>query len=78
MGDVGNLSEPEQRAAAELVPTLLDNYETGMRKIRNIRDFIKTIQAGNIDQAKNILSQSANPQLQTPTGVSFTYKKLGE
>ena len=55
MGEVGNLSEPEQAAAMELVPGLGDNYETGTKKIKIIRDFVTTIKSGNADKAKGIL-----------------------
>jgi hypothetical protein len=44
MGDVGNLSEYEQKAVMELVPTLLDDPKTAKIKIKNLRDFIKQVQ----------------------------------
>ena len=43
MGDVGNLSEPEQKAAMDLMPSLLDSKETGLQKLKNLRDLIQTI-----------------------------------
>lgn len=45
MGDVGNLSEYEQKAVLDLVPTLLDDPRTAALKISNIRSFITQIQA---------------------------------
>jgi len=43
MGDVGNLSEYEQRAVIQLAPTLLDSYESGMKKIGQMAEFIEDI-----------------------------------
>jgi hypothetical protein len=65
MGDVGNLSEPEQKAAMELMPTLLDSKETGLKKLENLRDFIKTIQ-----NTKTFTGQPMNSQNQDdPLGL---------
>ena len=44
MGEVGNLSESEQKAAMDLVPDLLDDPRTAAKKIQNLRDFVKQIQ----------------------------------
>ncbi len=44
MGDVGNLSETEQKAAMALVPTLWDDPDTAQKKITNLRDFVKQVQ----------------------------------
>lgn len=43
MGDVGNLSEYEQRAVIQLAPTLLDSYESGQKKIGQMAEFINDI-----------------------------------
>jgi hypothetical protein len=40
MGDVGNLSETEQKAAMNLVPTITDTKEVGLKKIQMIRDLV--------------------------------------
>jgi uncharacterized protein YfkK (UPF0435 family) len=50
MGDVGNLSEPEQKAAMNLIPGLLDTKETAAKKLSNLRDLISTIQTKNNEQ----------------------------
>jgi hypothetical protein len=60
MGDVGNLSEPEQKAAMELVPGLGDNYETGIRKIELIRAFVNAIESGNAEQARKMLNENTS------------------
>jgi len=49
MGDVGNLSEYEQRAVIQLVPTFMDSYESGMLKLGQLAqlvDDIKTTRGG--------------------------------
>jgi len=43
MGDVGNLSEYEQRAVVQLAPTLMDSYESGQKKIGQMAEFIEDI-----------------------------------
>ncbi len=43
MGDVGNLSEYEQRAVIQLAPTLMDSYESGQKKIGQMAQFIEDI-----------------------------------
>jgi len=43
MGDVGNLSEYEQRAVVQLAPTLMDSYESGQKKIGQMAQFIEDI-----------------------------------
>lgn len=43
MGEVGNLSEPEQKAAMDLMPSLLDSKETGLKKLENLRGLIRSI-----------------------------------
>jgi hypothetical protein len=40
LGDVGNLSEQEQKAAMSLLPQPMDNLETRAAKLRNFLDFI--------------------------------------
>jgi hypothetical protein len=40
LGDVGNLSEQEQKAAMDLLPTDTDNYETGMKKLQLFKEYI--------------------------------------
>lgn len=42
LGDVGNLSEYEQKVASNLLPKITDNTETKKAKIQNFRDYIKT------------------------------------
>lgn len=43
MGDVGNLSEYEQKAVLKLVPTLMDTAEVGAEKIRGIKELAAEI-----------------------------------
>lgn len=43
MGDVGNLSETEQKAVSELVPTLFDSYESGLKKLEQISALVQDI-----------------------------------
>lgn len=43
MGDVGNLSEPEQVAVAQLLPTLMDSYESGIKKFEQISQLVADI-----------------------------------
>lgn len=57
MGDVGNLSEYEQRAVIQLIPNLMDSYESGILKlsqlsklVSDIRDSRKSIISGNNNQ----------------------------
>jgi len=64
MGDVGNLSEPEQKAAMNLVPTLLDSKETAAKKLQNLREFIKTIQNRETETpAQEDMSQMTDEEL---------------
>lgn len=42
LGEVGNLSEYEQRYASNLLPRITDNAETRANKIKNFRDYITT------------------------------------
>lgn len=58
MGDVGNLSEPEQKAAMELVPKVSDSKEVGEEKLKKIRVFISNLEAGNSSEAKGLLGQT--------------------
>ncbi len=58
MGDVGNLSEPEQKAAMNLVPNMLDSKETAAKKLSNLRDLISTIQT----RPKSVNSGVSQPQ----------------
>lgn len=43
MGDVGNLSEYEQRAVIQLVPNLMDSYESGMLKLGQLAQLVEDI-----------------------------------
>ena len=43
MGDVGNLSEYEQRAVVQLVPSLLDSYESGQLKLGQLAQLVEDI-----------------------------------
>lgn len=69
MGDVGNLSEPEQKAAMDLVPKLDDSYEVGTKKLQTIRDFVKSIESGNVDIAKDILGKTSTTEEQSGNKV---------
>ena len=60
MGDVGNLSESEQQAALNLVPSVSDSKDVGVEKLNKIRAFISNLEGGNIDQARGMLSQRFN------------------
>lgn len=42
LGEVGNLSEYEQKYASNLLPQLTDNAETRQAKLKNFRDYIQT------------------------------------
>jgi hypothetical protein len=43
MGDVGNLSETEQVAVIQLIPTLMDSYESGIKKFEQISQLVEDI-----------------------------------
>ncbi len=43
MGDVGNLSEYEQRAVIQLVPSLMDSYESGQLKLGQLAQLVEDI-----------------------------------
>lgn len=43
MGDVGNLSEYEQRAVVQLVPSLMDSYESGQLKLGQLAQLVEDI-----------------------------------
>jgi hypothetical protein len=45
MGDVGNLSEYEQKAVVRLVPNLMDSYELGMEKIGKLARLVDDIRS---------------------------------
>ena len=62
MGDVGNLSEPEQRAALKLIPTLHDTKETGLKKIKNLREFIETLQLRSDQRIRAETEGSTTPR----------------
>jgi hypothetical protein len=66
MGDVGNLSEPEQKAAMDLVPKVSDSKEVGQEKLLKIKTFIKNLEEGNTEMAKGILGGKSTmpPELQ--------------
>lgn len=42
LGEVGNLSEYEQKYAVNLLPKVTDNLETRQEKLNSFRDYIKT------------------------------------
>jgi len=69
MGDVGNLSEPEQKAAMELVPTLLDSKETAAKKLSNLRFLISTIQARTNKTSFGRTGGSFDQQNNDPLGI---------
>jgi hypothetical protein len=80
MGDVGNLSVPEQQAAMDLVPSLQDNLETGKEKLKNLEDFIGSLEAGNTTKAQNIVRDHKVKVVNLETGqVGFVLgKNLGD
>jgi hypothetical protein len=43
MGDVGNLSEYEQRAVIRLLPTLFDSYESGKLKLQKLFGMVEDL-----------------------------------
>jgi hypothetical protein len=43
MGDVGNLSEYEQKAVIRLIPKLTDSYETGLLKMQQLSGLVDDI-----------------------------------
>jgi hypothetical protein len=45
MGDVGNLSEYEQRAVIQLVPNLMDSHESGMLKLGQLAQLVEDIKS---------------------------------
>ena len=51
MSEVGNLSEPEQKAAMDLVPSLLDDPRTAEIKLKQLRDLVAKVQAGADEQS---------------------------
>ena len=67
MGDVGNLSEYEQRAVIRLIPNLYDSYETGMLKLGQLGQLVEDIKATR--------GKSTSQELQEPTA---TNPKTGE
>ena len=76
LGDVGNLSVPEQKAAMDLVPSLMDNKETGLRKIKNLREFITNLEAGSVNKARMQLpAQEAPKSGKTKSGISYTIEE---
>lgn len=50
LGEVGNLSEGEQKYASKLLPSITDNAETRAKKLSNFRDYIKT-KLGNSEKS---------------------------
>lgn len=45
LSEVGNLSEPEQKAAMDLVPSLLDDPRTAAIKIKQLRNLVLKVQS---------------------------------
>jgi hypothetical protein len=45
MGDVGNLSEYEQRAVIRLLPTLFDSYESGKLKLQKLFGMVNDLRS---------------------------------
>jgi hypothetical protein len=73
MGDVGNLSEPEQKAAMDLVPAVGDTLEVGQEKLNKVRAFIGNLEQGNAEAAKALLGKGAMvvpPELQKAAEAS--------
>ena len=68
MGDVGNLSEPEQKAAMNLVPSLLDSKATGQKKLKNLRDFIGTIQETSAKKNTSAYKKAVTNEIGNKTG----------
>lgn len=54
LGEVGNLSEQEQRAAMKLLPGVSDNTETRLKKISNFRDYIKKKSGVNAPKSSTV------------------------
>lgn len=56
LGDVGNLSEVEQRNAVKLLPNITDNLETRKQKIQNFRDLMtmKGLQSALVDTTHTV------------------------
>lgn len=82
MGDVGNLSEFEQKAVLDLIPTLGDDPRTANLKIQNIREFIaqvqKSAQQPNQSSVQNDFN-SQNSQIpkqgKTSSGIRYTIEE---
>src|SRR3990167_72896 len=59
LGDVGNLSEFEQKSVLDLIPSINDSYDVGLEKIENIKSLIENIRSNqpsitqNLDIKKN-------------------------
>lgn len=57
LGDVGNLSEFEQKAVLDLIPGIADDYETGLNKIQKLKTLIANIKGSaskNINEIESI------------------------
>ena len=54
MGDVGNLSEYEQRAVIQLMPNLYDSYETGILKLGQLSQLVEDIKKTRGDNTNNL------------------------
>jgi len=76
MGDVGNLSEVEQKNAVELLPKITDNEETRQQKLKNFRDFMYF--KGLTSSAKSNTEKPKKTQKKTITLPSGKVITIGE
>lgn len=53
MSEVGNLSEPEQKAALDLIPNLLDDPRTAKIKLQQLRDLVNTVKDNSSNNDSN-------------------------
>lgn len=87
LGDVGNLSEVEQKAAEHLLPLPSDNEETRVQKFKNFLDFLSIrgipVEQMDLPHIKTYIKERSGEQYLSPTqqktpamGVHPVIKKL--
>lgn len=87
LGDVGNLSEVEQKAAEHLLPLPSDNEETRVQKFKNFLDFLSIrgvpVEQMDLPHIKKYIKERSGEQYLSPTqqktpamGVHPVIKKL--
>ena len=64
LSEVGNLSEPEQKAAMDLVPSLLDDPRTAEIKLKQLRDLVAKVQAQPAE------GENSDANIPTPEEIS--------